>query len=469
MAKKEANLTCIMIVQQFDPKYWISWDKKLIRSQNIEAILKEIVKRANTVGTVSEAYGILHDKDTMELFDANAQIFSTVLKEKHGHFLLKFSSGATISSLALAIGIEPQYIEKAKSGRFSYENMLAYLTHAKDTEKFQYSPTDVVTILGKDYKEIHQEKYIYWTKGRIKKEVKNATDDIEPLILDILGDKVTKEEILLTPKLLRLYSLYKTKINEAFTTLGELKSTRTKRALENGEFTKTTIFITGKSGLGKSVLAKRLVKELVQLAATNGQKWSYVVTAGTNIFDEVNGDEILLLDDVRGDSLTASDWLKLLDPYNISPISARYQNRMGSARVTIVTSTKHPLEFFYYTKGNEKEELGQYIRRTDSLITLYRDSPHSDTRHFQASPKRVHNLRKKIPHSDIEVYINYDFENNSEMSKEQILEFLLAQVSLNNRWNLDETKNSSEQTLASSSDEDGTEDLNSPDTPIVTQ
>ncbi|HFI2447427.1 TPA: hypothetical protein ACGO8L_002113 [Streptococcus suis] len=236
-------------------------------------------------------------------------------------------------------------------------------------------------------------------------------------------------------------------------TLGEIKSNATKLALENGEFQKTIIFITGKSGLGKSRFAKTFVKELISLANTNNYSWSDVVTAGTNIFDEVNGEEILLLDDVRGDSLTASDWLKLLDPYNISPISARYHNRMGSARVIILTSTKHPLEFFFDTKGNEKEDLSQFIRRTTSLVTLYSDSPFSNTRYFYSFPKSVTNRRVMVPHTDIEVYLTYDFENNSVISKEKLLEFLLAQVSINNRWDLDKIKNSSEDTLASNSDE----------------
>ena len=59
----------------------------------------------------------------------------------------------------------------------------------------------------------------------------------------------------------------------------------------------------------------------------------------------------------------------------------------------------------------------------------------------------------KVPHTDIEIYMSYDFENNSEISKENLLEFLLAQVSINNRWDLDKIKNSSEDTLASNSDE----------------
>ena len=63
--KKQAKLTCVMIAQQFDSQFWIGWDKDLIL---IKGILTEMVNRANTVATVSEAYGIKHDKDTLELY-----------------------------------------------------------------------------------------------------------------------------------------------------------------------------------------------------------------------------------------------------------------------------------------------------------------------------------------------------------------------------------------------------------------
>ena len=192
---------------------------------------------------------------------------------------------------------------------------------------------------------------------------------------------------------------------------------------------------------------------MIRLAENNEQTWSSVVTAGTNIFDEVNGEEILLLDDVRGDSLTASDWLKLLDPYNISPISARYHNKMGAARVIVITSTKHPLEFFFKTKGNEIEDLSQFIRRFDSLITIDNNAETTTIRYFQSLPKRVANRRVKVPYTNLETYLNYDFERNNEMEKDDLLVFLLAQISLNNKWELDKIKTSSEDTLASSSDE----------------
>lgn len=456
MSKKEAKLSCIMIAQQLEPKYWHGWDEDLINSVKngeLTPLLEEVVNRVSEIAMVSDAYAIIHDKDVNEIYDLETHTIKTEPENVHVHILLKFSKGATLISLALQLGIESQYIEKAKSGRYAFDNFLAYLIHAKDSEKFQYDPNEVTTLHGKNYLDVVTERYKSWNKGRAKKDISKSNTSLDDIYLQILNQQISKQEILSDPKLQIIYALNKTKINEAFMTLGEIKSNATKLALENGEFKKSIIFITGKSGLGKSRFAKTFVKELISLANINNYCWSDVVTAGTNIFDEINGEEILLLDDVRGDSLTASDWLKLLDPYNISPISARYHNRMGSARVIIITSTKHPLEFFFHTKGNEKEDLSQYIRRIDSLVTLYRETPRSSVEYLQSSSESVANRIVKVPSTDVEVSLIYDFKHNGKMSKEDLLEFLLAQVSLNNKWSLDKIKNSSEDTLASNSDE----------------
>ena len=456
MSKKEAKLSCIMIAQQLEPKYWHGWDEDLINSVKngeLTPLLEEVVNRVSEIAMVSDAYAIIHDKDVNEIYDLETHTIKTEPENVHVHILLKFSKGATLISLALQLGIESQYIEKAKSGRYAFDNFLAYLIHAKDSEKFQYDPNEVTTLHGKNYLDVVTERYKSWKKGRAKKDISKSNTSLDDIYLQILNQQISKQEILSDPKLQIIYALNKTKINEAFMTLGEIKSNATKLALENGEFKKSIIFITGKSGLGKSRFAKTFVKDLISLANINNYCWSDVVTAGTNIFDEINGEEILLLDDVRGDSLTASDWLKLLDPYNISPISARYHNRMGSARVIIITSTKHPLEFFFHTKGNEKEDLSQYIRRIDSLVTLYRETPKSSVEYLQSSSESVANRIVKVPSTDVEVSLIYDFKHNGKMSKEELLEFLLAQVSLNNKWSLDKIKNSSEDTLASNSDE----------------
>ena len=449
--KKEALLTSISITQYFDTTYWKNgWDEELIKSENVEKILEEIVRRASEVAIVSEAYAIKHDKDTSVGFDSVTNSTTSELKEPHIHALLKFSKGATLTDLAEKIGLAEQYLEKAKSGRYGYDNLLAYLIHAKDKDKYQYSPDEVFTLIGKNYLEIYHQRKESWLKGKAKKEVQKSFEDIDFLIDNILNENITKNDILLDKKYHTPYIVHKTRINDAFKTVGEIKGARTKDELENGEFKKTILFIYGNSGLGKSRFAKELAKDIIQLAKLNNKKWQSITTAGTNMFDEVNGEEILLLDDVRGDSLTASDWLKVLDPYNISPVSARYQNKIGAAKVIIITSSKHPLAFFYYTKGNAYEDLSQYVRRIEHLATLKGTS--EKPIFYESHPVRTMNYKRRIPEIGYDVYLSYDFTPGNEMkSKEELLSMLVSKVGFNNQWDIwayDKIKTPSE-TLAS--------------------
>ena len=459
--KKEALLTSITITQYFETKYWKNgWDDELIKSENIEKILEEIVRRVSEIATVSEAYAIKHDKDTSIGFDSVTRTTTTNLKKPHIHALLKFEKGATLTELAVKIGLEPQYLEKAKSGRYGYDNLLAYLIHAKDKDKYQYTPDEVFTLKGKDYLEVYHERHLSWLKGKAKKEVKQTYKDIDLLIDNILNGNITKKEMLLNKDYHMLYAVHKTKINDTFRTIGEIKGTMTQHELENKKFKKTILFIHGASGLGKSTFAKEIAKSLIQLAKLNNQNWKSVLTAGTNMFDEVNREEILFLDDVRGDSLTASDWLKLLDPYNISPISARYQNKIGAAKVIIITSSKHPLTFFYHTKGNNREDLSQYIRRIAHLVTL-RGNSENITFH-ESQPKRTIDRVVKIPGTDQTISLSYDFTpDNEAASKEELLSMLVSTVGLYNKWehwDYNKIKTSSEDTLASNTDEANTDD-----------
>ena len=449
--KKEALLTSISITQYFDTTYWKNgWDEELIKSENVDKILEEIVRRASEVAIVSETYAIKHDKDTSVGFDSVTNSTTSELKEPHIHALLKFSKGATLTDLAEKIGLAEQYLEKAKSGRYGYDNLLAYLIHAKDKDKYQYSPDEVFTLIGKNYLEIYHQRKESWLKGKAKKEVQKSFEDIDFLIDNILNENITKNDILLDKKYHTPYIVHKTRINDAFKTVGEIKGARTKDELENGEFKKTILFIYGNSGLGKSRFAKELAKDIIQMAKLNNKKWQSITTAGTNMFDEVNGEEILLLDDVRGDSLTASDWLKVLDPYNISPVSARYQNKIGAAKVIIITSSKHPLAFFYYTKGNAYEDLSQYVRRIEHLATLKGTS--EKPIFYESHPVRTMNYKRRIPEIGYDVYLSYDFTPGNEMkSKEELLSMLVSKVGFNNRWDIwayDKIKTPSE-TLAS--------------------
>ena len=439
MTKHKANLTIVAGAQQLRTELWKSYPEEIIQKaldDTPEELLREMVKHLSSVATVSDAYIIVHDKDKKEVWNPELQKYEQVLKASHVHFLFKFSEGGTLSDIANALGLETQYLEKPKSGRYAYDNLLAYLVHAKDSNKFHYSHSDVVTLIGENYETLYNERIRAWEKGRAKKTSKLAKFDVEALIIEIIEGKIKKERILSSPDLYPIYAFNKTKLNEAFETYAEQKSMKTLKNLELGLFQKTIIFIQGSAGLGKTTLAKKLARELQLLAQANGEDWEYIITAATNPFDDVKGEEIILLDDIRGQALSSSDWLKLLDSFTASPISSRFRNRSGAVKTIIITSSKHPLEFFFKTKDSGYEDLSQFVRRINYLITL-RMGNSGDTIYSNSHPKRKHTpIIRKIPNKEVTVSLDYDFSQAKTMSAEDTLAFLIETVRLNNHWEI---------------------------------
>lgn len=379
---------------------------------------------------VKEAYIIKHDKDKISTWNSNLMTNTVEDKAVHVHTLLKFEKGISLNKIALAIEVEPQYLEKLKSGRYGYDNCLAYLVHAKDETKYQYRPEEVTTVLGEDYTSIYNRSIETWLKGRATKKAKETKLSIDWLCEQILEGKITKNNIMLTDDYYTIYGQYKRRINEALETAGERKSYRTIADLEEGKFKKTVIFISAKSGMGKTKLSKALIEIIQATAMKNGLNWETCVTASTNAFDEYNGQEILFLDDIKGDSFTVSDWLKLLDPYTISPISARYHNKIGSARMIIITNTKLPVELFYFAKNNYNEDLGQFIRRIDLLVHI-----HNDVFHVCPHEKREEESTIIAFGTNIRVQHSYTFQKSHAIQRDEALEEILETVITNMNWN----------------------------------
>lgn len=435
MGKKEANLTAIMLVQQLEDEHWKTWDDitsvKLARDGDIRPLLETVINKLNKANiTVKEAYGIKHDKDEVRVWDQKLMKNSIEKKAIHVHFLFKFERGASLNKIALAIGIEPQYLEKLKSGRYGYDNCLAYLTHAKDETKYQYRPEEVTTVLGEDYTSIYNRSIETWLKGRATKKAKETNLSVDWLVERILDGEVTKRNIMLTDEYYAIYGQHKRKINEALETAGERRSYRTIAELEAGKFKKTVLFIQASSGVGKTKLSKDLIGLIQASAVKNGLNWEACMTASTNAFDEYSGQEILFLDDIKGNSFTVSDWLKLLDPYTISPISARYHNKMGSARVIIITSTKLPVELFYFANGNHNEDLGQFVRRIDLLVHI-----HNDIFHVCPHEKTAEESTIEAFGTNIRVHHSYTFQKSPAIQRDEALEEILETVTTNMNWN----------------------------------
>lgn len=395
MVKKEANLTAIMLVQQLNEEYWLSSDYTAplleARDGNCRPLLEMVIGKLEKEDiVVKEGYIIKHDKDKHSVW--NSEKLQNIIESKatHVHILLKFEKGASLSKIALAIGVKSEYLEKLKSGRYGYDNCLAYLVHAKDETKYQYQPHEVVTVRGEDYSSVYHRCMETWVKGRATKKAHETNLSIDWLVEKILAGELTKSNILLTNDYYAIYGQHKRKVNEALETAGERKSYQTIAELEAGKFKKTILYIYAESGSGKTKYCKKLIELLKTIALKYGQRWEYCLTASINAFDEYNGQDILFLDDIRGDSLTVSDWLKLLDPYTISPISARYHNKMGAAKVIIITTTTPFRTFFEQSKGNIDEDSGQFIRRIDCSVNI------KDKFHLLI-PIKVKNQNEEIP------------------------------------------------------------------------
>lgn len=400
--EREALLRMFMVTQEVAPEHFKNWtpaELAALVSKDAGAIGSVLMNRFVQAGfPVAEWFCIVHDKDAREVWSESMSMYVIEPKMIHFHFVARFHifeafKGATISQISSALGIEPQYVEKAKRGSNAWDNMVSYLIHAKYADKAQYSPDAVASgglddngkPLWRPYKEIWAERRAEWEKGRAKITAQRAKEDADSLEEKILTGSVTLNQVLLTDSLYEIYARNKRRCDDAFAVWQARKIAKTCRALENGEFRMTVYFITGRSHAGKSHFTERLVHRLQADARERlGQEWTVCGVAANNPVDDYDGSEILVMDDLRGLSMTASDWLKLLDPDRANMLSARYKNKKVACRAIIINSEKDALDFFYFLKGSgggdRAEAMDQFFRRLTAHVVVYRVPDDPDTR-----------------------------------------------------------------------------------------
>lgn len=371
MAKKEAKLNSIQITQQFEDGMWgngwENWAEDIRKSWQVVLQQALDAARAGDISKLTEmirelfegtghhlrdCYGILHNQDVREVWSELEGQMVVEPKPAHGHWVLYFKQGCgcTYAEAAAILGLPVQQIEKTKPGRYGYDNSLAYLVHAKYADKHQYDPKAVCTACGHPYTEIAGERMADWLKGRSSIARQKALDGIDDLEQQILDGRVTRQQVLLTDEYYAVYARNKRRCDDAFDTYASRKAYKTIQALDNGEFRLSVFFLTGRAGDGKTRLAKSIIKKLIAESAAAGNRWQVCKTAASNPVDDYCGEEILWMDDVRGTAMSASDWLKLLDPENITSSSARYHNKQVACRCILITSEKDVMEFFMYCR-----------------------------------------------------------------------------------------------------------------------
>ncbi len=424
MARKEGDLTAFEFVQFLDPKYFPLWtddEKTAIEDKDKERIAYIILDKLNASGfKVQELHIIIHDKDTRKVWDEREKKYVIDLKPAHIHVVVRFLKdknglhGGTLAKIAKALQVEPQYIEKPKKGKYAYDNMISYLIHIKYAQKYQYEPDEVLSIvlksddgtpLGTTYMEYYSTRKKDWEEGRIKVTIEQAKLGIDALEEKILTGQVTRSQVLLTDNYFNVYAHNKRRCEDAFDSYASRKVEKTIKAMEDGQFRLSVFFITGKTGSGKSKFTEYLVQDLqAAVKERDGEDWHVCSCAASNPFDEYNGEEILVMDDLRGIALTASDWLKLLDPDRINVGSARYHNKKIACRVIFINSEKDILNFFYFLKGNggdKSESMDQFFRRLMARIIVIKD-PFSDERYVSIGLRSYRSVPYLVeqPHGD---------------------------------------------------------------------
>ena len=290
--------------------------------EDVEFRLKE------TKQIVDFAY-ILHDKDRYS---------DDTLKEPHYHIVIRADNAYTFKTVANWLDVKPQFVNKINS---RWGHALLYLTHRNAPSKYQYSDDEVVSNYD-------------WIEDRNNFQRGNVTKKRELDIMDMIVNGQIKEYNI--SEMLRPIEFIKCKrtIDEAF----KYRTQKMKRVKRNME----CIYITGKSGTGKSTYAQMLCE---------AKGLSCFVSSGSNdILDGYGGEEVILLDDMRSDYIGVSDLLKLLDNNTASTVKSRYKNKVIECKMIIITSVHSIEEFFKKALKGENEPIKQLHRRCKTHIRV---------------------------------------------------------------------------------------------------
>lgn len=305
---------------------------------NVEELRSCLVDRVNRNQIVKYAY-IVHDKDKQQ----NGEDV-----EPHIHCMIKLRNATRISAIATWFNCQPNTLQKITH---AWQTALRYLTHMNSPDKHQYNATEVVCNF--DYVRECEIRVNAMPSGRgaIPLETQDKLNRIDE------GDINEKNWFLHFTQ--EEYMKYQTKIQRC---LDLAKHRREFIALNSKNRCSDNIFIYGKSGLGKTRLAKRICMK--------NHKEYFMSGSGSDPLDGYKGEKAIIFDDIRAEDLTTAEYLKLTDPFNATPIKSRYKNVVNLAEQICMTTPHHPKEFCRRLQKTGNEEPKQFFRRHQTYIEV---------------------------------------------------------------------------------------------------
>ena len=283
------------------------------------------IQRCKETGHLKRYCYILHDKDIKE---------DGTLKPPHYHVFIQFDIPYNTANVAQWFGITQNFIRKLAT---RYDNAALYCIHKHDLGKYQYDENEVVSNF--DYHKLIE-------KDDKKKAKKDADARLFEIIQGIESGEI-REFNYHNYISVAEYVSYKDRIEKAW------QYRRDKIAKEDRH--QDVIFITGLSGSGKTTFAKDYAKKL---------NYSFYVSSGSNdVLDSYQGQDVLILDDLRPSVMGLSDLLKMLDNNTNSTVKSRYHNKMLECKTIIITSILPIEQFFHNVFSEEEESIVQFKRR----------------------------------------------------------------------------------------------------------
>lgn len=302
---------------------------------------------------------VIHDKDyyTPEDEAANPAHKAGTPKEYHIHVSIYLPNAKTVTAMAACIGDKPEYVQifEDRNGKNSAkQNMFSYLIHATEGSKYdgkyEYPFSEVKSNF--DY-----ENYV---KG-ISTAIKGREIDRDMVRMQVLSGELRMIDFVMKDDLMAFYLKNKTYVSNL---IDAMYKRRMNEAKKDGDKVKV-IYMQGAEGSGKSTFARRYAKKHYR---------DYAVSSSHNdAVQDYMGQDVMIFDDARPGDFSASDWLKLLDPYNNNcSVCSRYYNKYLNVKCIIVTTTAPFEEFFVYAPRKESERLaepvGQFMRRFDFVV-----------------------------------------------------------------------------------------------------
>lgn len=281
--------------------------------------INSIEKTFKTRDAIQDWAYIIHDKDETK---------------PHYHIAIRLKNTYDTKYIAQWFGVSENFISRVK-GRWS--DILKYLTHSNSPDKHQYS--DELVISNFD-----------WTTERDKLSGNARKDEIINLINtgEIRAFNYTRYVSISEN------DRYSLSIKRAF----DYRADKIKEVSRN----MNAVFITGKSGTGKTTFSKKIAEE---------KGFSTYISSGSNdILDDYKGQDCIILDDLRPSSLGLSDLLKMLDNHTVSTVKSRYKNKVLECKLIIITTILDIDTFFNQTFKDDPETINQLKRRCTSYIRL---------------------------------------------------------------------------------------------------